>query len=67
MFRKLLKTSGVDFFFATTCNAASGQLWEKLGGSPAQGAFETYTLMIRPRPSPRSRPYHDTSEACPFR
>ncbi len=47
MFRKSLKTSGVDFFFATTCNAASGQLWEKLGGTPAQDAFETYTLMIR--------------------
>jgi hypothetical protein len=47
MFRKLLKARDVDFFFATTCNEASGPLWEKLGGSPTRGAIETYTLMIR--------------------
>ena len=47
MFRRLLKTRGVNFFFTTTCNATSAQLWEKLGGRPVPGANETFCLLLR--------------------
>jgi hypothetical protein len=46
MFRRFLKTTGVDFFFATTCNAISAQLWSRLGGKPIPGSYETYSLLL---------------------
>jgi hypothetical protein len=46
LFRRFLKTSGVDFFFATTCNSASAPLWEQLGGRPVPGARETCSVVL---------------------
>src|SRR5262245_22918040 len=46
MFRRYLRTPGVDFVFATTCNAASGQLFEKHGGEPVPGAHESFSLLL---------------------
>jgi len=32
MFRRYLNTTGVDFWYANTCNARSGAIWQKSGG-----------------------------------
>jgi hypothetical protein len=50
LFRRFLQTPGVDFYFATTCNEASGALWRKLGGRPVPDSDGSATLLLRPGP-----------------
>jgi hypothetical protein len=50
LFRRFLQTPDVDFFFATTCNEASGALWRKLGGEAVPDSEATAILIQRPGP-----------------
>ena len=47
LFKKYLGTPGYSFFFATSCNANSSQLWSKLGGQAAPNSETEYILPIR--------------------
>ena len=64
MFRRLLKTRGVDFVFSTSCNATSAQLWEKLGGRPIPAGYETFSVLLPPGPSPTNMPSGAALAAC---
>jgi hypothetical protein len=47
LFRKYLSSSGYAFLFATTCNANSSILWQKLGGVAVPDSESEYILPIR--------------------
>lgn len=47
LFRRFLAEPGVDFWFATTSNAAAGALWGKLGGKAPAYACHEYFLPLR--------------------
>jgi len=47
LFRKYLARPGYDFYFATTCNAASASLWKQLGGTSAGRSEIDYILPLR--------------------
>src|SRR5262249_3776170 len=47
LFKKHLRSPGYSFFFATTCNASSGALWEKLGGCALPDSETEYILPLR--------------------
>ena len=47
LFRKYLGTPGYSFFFATTCNATSGELWKTLGGSAVPNSETEYFVPLR--------------------
>jgi len=47
LFKKYMSTPGYSFFFATTCNANSGALWEKLGGAAVPKSDVEYILPLR--------------------
>ena len=47
LFRKYLSSPGYSFFFATTCNANSGALWQKLGGCAGPNSETEHILPLR--------------------
>jgi len=47
LFKSYLNSPGYSFFFATTCNAKSAVLWEKLGGSAVPDSETEYILPIK--------------------
>jgi len=47
LFRKYLACPGYAFYFATTCNAASAQLWSQLGGIPVRRSQTAYRIPLR--------------------
>jgi hypothetical protein len=47
LFRKYLGSPGYSFFFSTTCNAQSGELWRKLGGCAVPNSEIEYVLPLR--------------------
>lgn len=47
LFRKYLASPGYSFFFSTTCNANSGELWRKLGGYAVPNSEIEYVLPLR--------------------
>ena len=47
LFRKYLETPGYSLFFATTCNANSSALWQRVGGAGGPGSQVKYILPIR--------------------
>lgn len=47
LFKKYLGSRDYSFFFATTCNARSAVLWEKLGGSAVPNSDVEYVLPLR--------------------
>jgi hypothetical protein len=47
LFKKYLASRGHSFFFSTTCNASSGELWGKLGGRAVPGSETEYVLPLR--------------------
>jgi hypothetical protein len=47
LFKRYLDLPGPSFFFATTCNANSSAMWEKLGGKAAPDSGTEYILPLR--------------------
>jgi hypothetical protein len=47
LFKKYLKTPGYDFYFASTCNAGSGELWKTMGGCPVPNSETEYIVPLR--------------------
>jgi len=47
LFRKYLASPGFSFFFATTCNANSGPLWQRLGGCAVPNSETEHILPLR--------------------
>ncbi len=47
LFKKYLKTPGYDFYFASTCNAASSELWKTMGGCPVPNSGIEYIVPLR--------------------
>ncbi len=47
LFKKFLTTPGYDFYFASTCNASSSELWKRLGGFAVPHSETEYILPIR--------------------
>jgi hypothetical protein len=47
LFKKGLNSSGYSFFFATTCNAASGAIWQKSGASAVPDSETNYILPLK--------------------
>jgi hypothetical protein len=50
LFRRFLKADGVDFLFASTCNASAGALWKKLGGQAVPNSDCRWTLILHAAP-----------------
>jgi hypothetical protein len=50
LFRRFLAAEEVDFWFATTCNAASGAMWSKHGGQPVEYSNEEHVFVLRAGP-----------------
>ena len=46
LFKQHLRCPGFDFFFSTSCNAASGALWETLGACAAPDSDIEYVLPL---------------------
>ena len=55
MFRRFLATPGADFVFATTCNAVSAGLWERMGALPVPDSRQELIVPLHPRPIIESR------------
>ena len=47
LFKKYLAAPGYSFFFSTTCNANSSELWSKLGGHAIPNSENEYVLPLR--------------------
>jgi hypothetical protein len=47
LFKRYLDSSGYSFHFATTCNANSSTIWEKVGGVAAPNSGTEYILPLR--------------------
>jgi hypothetical protein len=47
VFKKYLGTPGYSFYFASTCNASSGELWKIMGGHPVPNSDMEYILPLR--------------------
>jgi hypothetical protein len=47
LFKRYLDSAGYSFYFATTCNANSGIIWEKVGGVAAPNSGTEYILPLR--------------------
>ncbi len=47
LFKKYLSTPGYSFYFASTCNARSSELWRSMGGHPVPNSETEYILPIR--------------------
>jgi len=47
LFKKCLSTPGYSFYFASTCNTNSSELWRSIGGSPIPNSETEYILPIR--------------------
>jgi hypothetical protein len=50
LFRRYLALPGFDFYFANTCNLASGAVWQKCGGRPAPDSDGQWLLPLRMAP-----------------
>jgi hypothetical protein len=46
LFKRHLRWPGFDFFFSTSCNAASGALWKTLGAGAVPGSDAEYVLPL---------------------
>ena len=46
LFKRHLRWPGFDFFFSTSCNAASGALWKTLGARAVPGSDAEYVLPL---------------------
>jgi hypothetical protein len=47
LFKKYLNSIGYSFFFATTCNANSGAIWQKSGASAVPDSEMNYILPLK--------------------
>jgi hypothetical protein len=47
LFKRYLEYAGYSFHFATTCNANSGNIWEKVGGAAMPNSGTEYILPLR--------------------
>lgn len=47
LFKKYLSTPGFSFYFASTCNAKSSELWKAMGGQPVPNSETEYILPLR--------------------
>jgi hypothetical protein len=47
LFKKYLNSLGYSFFFATTCNAVSGAIWQKSGASAVPDSETHYILPLK--------------------
>jgi hypothetical protein len=47
LFKKYLRTSGHSFYFASTCNTASSELWKSMGGCPVPHSETEYIVPLR--------------------
>jgi len=47
LFKKYLRTPGFAFYFASTCNARSGELWKAMGGYAVPNSETEYILPLR--------------------
>lgn len=47
LFKKYLSTPGYSFYFASTCNASSSELWKSIGGHPVPNSEMEYILPLR--------------------
>jgi hypothetical protein len=47
LFKRYLDSPGYAFYFATTCNANSSAIWEKLGGTAVPDSGTEYILPLR--------------------
>lgn len=47
LFKKYLSTPGYSFYFASTCNANSGELWRRIGACPVSHSETQYILPLR--------------------
>jgi hypothetical protein len=47
LFKRFLGMPGYDFYFANTCNLASGRVWEKCGGRPEPSSDGQWLVPLR--------------------
>jgi hypothetical protein len=47
LFKKYLSTPGYSFYFASTCNTNSSELWKSIGGFPIPNSQREYILPLR--------------------
>lgn len=47
LFKKYLSTPGHSFYFASTCNTTSSELWRSIGGRPVPNSETEYILPLR--------------------
>jgi hypothetical protein len=47
LFKRYLEFAGYSFHFATTCNANSGKIWEKVDGAPMPNSETEHILPLR--------------------
>ena len=47
LFKKYLSTPGYSFYFASTCNTSSSELWRRIGGRPVPNSETEYILPLR--------------------
>ena len=47
LFKKYLSVPGYSFYFASTCNTSSSQLWRSMGGRPVPNSETEYVLPLR--------------------
>jgi hypothetical protein len=47
LFKRCLSTPGYSFYFVSTCNANSSQLWRSIGGCPVPHSQTEYILPLR--------------------
>jgi hypothetical protein len=47
LFKKYLSTPGYSFYFSSTCNASSSELWKRMGGHPVPNSEIEYILPLR--------------------
>jgi hypothetical protein len=47
LFKKYLSTPGYSFYFSSTCNSSSSELWKGIGGLPVPNSDREYILPLR--------------------
>ncbi|MGI8959244.1 MAG: hypothetical protein ACR2IV_05710 [Bryobacteraceae bacterium] len=47
LFKRYLSTQGYSFYFASTCNTDSSELWRSVGGRPVPNSETQYILPLR--------------------